>query len=69
MKISDERIHAIQEAYKKDFGEEIPKSEALEMYQRLVFYYELVSRSLPEKGREEGHGLTPLSDHPVQSTP
>lgn len=47
MKISDERIRAIQEAYKKDFGEELTSSEALEMYQRLLAFYELVSRPLP----------------------
>ena len=53
MDITPTRLHEFQEAYKKDFGENISLDEAREMLTRLVTFYELLLQPLPESASDE----------------
>jgi hypothetical protein len=54
MEISDHELTDFQAAYAEDFGESISTAEAREMLQRLVTFYEVVSRPLPSSASEAG---------------
>jgi hypothetical protein len=49
MNITNDRVRAFQEAYKEDFGEEIPMDEAREVAERVLNLYLLLSRPLPSE--------------------
>ena len=49
MQISDERLKEFQEAYKKDFGEDISIEEAREIASRLIDLYQLLAQPLPNE--------------------
>jgi hypothetical protein len=49
---SDERIQEFQAAYGADFGEEITPAEAREILDRLVNFYTILMRPLPEVSDE-----------------
>lgn len=53
MEISKEELEEFKELHKEEFGEELSDQEALEMAQRLLGFYLLVSRPLPEGGEPE----------------
>lgn len=46
MQLADEHIEEFRMLYRKHFGKDISKDEALEKGLRLIRLYELVSRSL-----------------------
>lgn len=46
MRISDEKIEEYRELYKKHFGEEISKEEALEQLTKLVNMVKLIYRPI-----------------------
>ena len=45
--VSEEELRAFQDAYRKDFKEDISIDEARKMLMRLVRFYKLISRPLP----------------------
>ena len=54
MKLTDEDIEAFNDVYEKEYGVRLSKEDAWEIVTRLVAFYEVVSRPLPEKpGGEE----------------
>lgn len=57
MKISDEAIDEFIRLYKKDYNEDITRSQASEMAFRLVTLYELLTQKLPNK-----QNITPPDD-------
>jgi hypothetical protein len=46
--MSEEELRAFQDAYRKDFKEDISLDEAREMLMRLVRFYERIAEPLPE---------------------
>ena len=53
MEISNKRLREFQEAYKKEFNEEVSLEESREMLTRVVTLYQLLSRPLPGEENEE----------------
>lgn len=66
MQITDERIKAFREAYKKAYCEEITTAEAREMASRLLALYQLLARPLP--GANENEQL-PSPQPPARHAP
>jgi hypothetical protein len=54
MEITNERLREFQDAFRKDFGEDVSPEEAREMLSRLVTFYELLSRPLPDNHEQQG---------------
>jgi len=56
MRLADKHIAEFQALYKKHFGKDISKDEALEKGLRLVRLFEIVSRAIAyEQNKSEGN--------------
>jgi len=53
MKIEDKQIEKFQDLYKKHFGEEISKEDALDRGARLVRLIEEISKSTGKEGHQD----------------
>lgn len=62
MRIDDEQLRKFREGYREEFREEISPAEAHEMLSRLVAFYQLLARPLPDEvtdGTTESPALLP----------